>query len=298
MPKTSLRISVYEFDDYQAFLQSAYEDLHEQNPSISYRYLQKKAGYSSSSNHFWQKATGHSPMGQQAAQRYARVLGLSAKQTQYFTTLAAMNQAKNDEDRNFYLEQLQQFPRFRKTRTNGRLRFEYYTQWYLPALRALVTLADFREEPEWVSKHVSPRITPKQAKAGIAKLLELGFLVRNAKDELQQAEPFIGDYSDREEPDEISKLALRNYHRKMIELGGMCIDGQPQDRRYVIGNTLAVSHQQAEALREMAAEFMKQVEEYIAREEPIETVYRLNLQLFSLVNDTKSVQHNKSKSGK
>ena len=286
MKKVKLTISVYDFDDYKEFLKAAYEDMHQQDSDFSYRYIQKKAGYSASSNHFWQKATGHSPTSQQAAMRYARAFGLSPRETQFFQLLVVMNQAKNDDDRNYYLEQLQQFSSFNSHKTRGRINYEYYAQWYIPALRAIVTLDDFREDYTWIAGKIKPAITAKKAREGIRVLLKLGYLVRDDLGRLQQAMPFIGGYGDRSGDDPVAKLAVRNFHRFMIEQGADAIENHPQLHRYVVGNTMAVSYRQAEELRKMVAEFMQQVETFIAKDEPIETVFRLNVQLFPLVDTT------------
>ena len=147
MNKVKLSISVYEYDDFKSFLRAAYEDLCSRDKRVSYRWLQKKAGYSTSSNHFWQKMTGCSPMSENAAIRYARAFGLGKGETRYFITLVHMNQANSDEVRQMYLEQLRQFPNFKRHPTRNRVSYELYEHWYLPALRSLVTLDDFREDP-------------------------------------------------------------------------------------------------------------------------------------------------------
>ena len=286
MKKIKLTISVYDFDDFHEFLKAAYEDMNRQDSDFSYRYIQTKAGFSPNSNHFWQKASGHSPTSQQAAMRYARAFGLSPKETQFFQLLVAMNQAKTDDDRNYYLEQLKQFSNFKSRKTRGRINYQYYSDWCIPALRAIVTLDDFREDYTWIATKIKPPITAKKAREGIRTLLKLGYLVRDDNGRLQQATPFIGGYTDRSGDDPVAKLAIRNFHRFMIEQGAASIENHPQLHRYVVGNTMAVSYRQAEMLRKMVGEFMQQVETFIAKDEPIETVFRLNVQLFPLVDTT------------
>ncbi|RJO68559.1 MAG: TIGR02147 family protein [Myxococcales bacterium] len=290
MPKLKLTISVYDYNDFQAFLQDAYADLNRQDGKFSYRFLQRLAGYSARSNHFWQVAKGKAKLSAEAAARYARALGLTPRQTQYFSLLAAMKQAKRDTDRAACVEQLRSLrpPTLRKN--EALVRYEFYSDWYLPALRELVALPAFKEDPEWIAKTLIPSISPRQAKEGVEKLVALGFLVRDGKGRLKQAEPMIGGYGDRLDRDPVAKLAVRSFHRRMIELGEKSIEAHPQEDRLVVGATVAISQRQAQALRERVREFMQELDAIVAEDEPIETVCRLNVQLFPFVRRAADVE--------
>ncbi len=280
-------LSVYEFTDCVDFLLATYHARHNEDPDFSYRYLQKRAGYSSNSNHFWQILTRRMELSQQAARRYAKALGLSARERQFFAIMALMNQAKTDEDRNQYYQQLRQFSEFKNRAHGVDLRYEYYEKWYYPALRALVTLDGFKEEAGWMARQLCPAITAKQASDGIERLLKWGFLVRDEQGRLQQADPFIGSVADRAD-DGVAKLALHNYHRRMIELGSEAIESFSQKQRYVAGATLALSKRQVEEIRKVTERYLEEVNALVAEEEPIEAVYRLNVQLFPLAGIKKT----------
>ena len=74
MKALKLTISVFDFSDYSLFLKAAYLDLKNQDERFSHRVLQRKAGYATSSSHFWQRMNGRSPLGADAARRYGRAL--------------------------------------------------------------------------------------------------------------------------------------------------------------------------------------------------------------------------------
>jgi len=285
MTEIKLSVSVYEYDDFKSFLRAAYDDLSSRDKRVSYRWLQKRAGYSVSSNHFWQKMTGCSSLSENAALRYARVFGMNKCQTRYFVTLVHMNQATSDEARQMYLDQLRQFPQFQRHPTRNRVSYQLYEHWYLPALRSLVTLEDFREDPAWIAAALSPSITRSQARKGLKKLLDMGYLKRNPKGKLIQTEPMLGDYEDRDDSDDVARLAVRNFHRYMIDLGAQSIENQGQQQRYVVGNTMAISSNQMQQLRDEVRQFMQRVEFIVSQDEPIEVLYRLNVQLFSLLSE-------------
>lgn len=296
MKKMKLTIIVYEFSGARSFLQAAYEDLRRQNENVSYRYLQLKAGYSTQSNHFWQVLTGRSTLSPAATRRYGRAIGLKQKEIQFLELLAQLDRSSLDEDRNELLLRMKAFPGFKRHKPNGHIGYEFYTDWRLPALRALVTLENFREDMDWIAAGLRPRISRKQAEDGIVRLLELGYLRRDDEGRLLQADPMIGSAADRKDESRVARLAVRNYHRSMLDLARASVEGHAQRDRFIIGNTMAVSRGQVAAIREKMTEFMGEMEDIIAREEPIEVVYRLNMNLFPLLDMKKIRAERQAKS--
>ncbi len=283
MKNLSLQISVYQFSDYRAFLEAAYHDLHSRNADVSYRWLQKRAGYSVHSNHLWQVIAGRTTLSPTAARRYGQAVGLPGRELKFFVALAAMNQAKSDEERTAWLEEMRRHDGFRNARGRGHIHYAFYEDWYLPALRALVTLEDFREDAAWMAARLRPRIRPRQATSGIKRLIELGFLRHDESGRLVQSEPMIGVPADRDDSEPVERLAVRNYHREMMRLGDEAIEGHPQTVRAILGNTMAVSRRQAAAIKAKLAETIHEIEAMIEEDEPIEVIYRLNMQYFPLV---------------
>ncbi len=285
MKKLRKNITAYDYLDYKRFLQDIYADYNSQDAAFSHRYLQKKAGYSDKSNHFWQIATGYAKLSPRAAQRYAQALGLGNRETRYFLHLVELDQASNDEQRQMIMEQLRRLGGKRAMHNAELIRHEFYSQWYLPVLRELVSVEDFKEDPSWIASRLRPHITPRQARSGLNRLIELGFLSRNPQGKLQPRDPFIGEFADREDSTKAARLSVRNFHREMIRLGSEAIEAYPQQRRFISGITMAISRRQAEALKELLAQQLNDVKELIVEPEPIEVAYRLNVQLFPLLDD-------------
>ena len=285
MKKVKLGISVFDYDDYRAFLQAAYQDLNGQEEAFSYRYLQKKAGFSPLSNHFWQVVKGRTSLSPKAAAAYGRALGMNPSEQGFFLTLAAMNQAKDDESRTLLMAQLKQYRRYRPQQSVSRLTHEFYRLWFLPALRTMVALDDFTEDPRWIARRLNPSPSVREIEQGMAWLVEAGYLIRDAQGRLRQAQPLVGDYEDRREDSPVARLAVRNYHRFMLDLAKDSLENLPQDRRYLIGNTMAISHGQALRLKDAIKDFMATVESIIVEDEAVEALYRLNIQFFTLTSD-------------
>ena len=275
-------IDIFSYTDYRTYLEDAYQDLHRRDSKISYRYIQKRAGYSVQSNHFWQVLRGRVPLSRRAAERFGRALNLQTREIRYLELLAALNGATSDADRNRMVAEIAQLAGYEKRKSKGQIRHEFYSEWYLPALREMVNLPEFKEDSKWIAASLRPKITPRQAESGLKKLLDWDLLRRDESGRLRQTEALIGGIEDRGDAEAMAKLALRNFHRHMIRLGGDSIERFGQDRRLVTGTTMSVSAGQAERIRKLTEDYFKRVEAVILEDEPVDRLLRLNLQLFPL----------------
>ena len=103
------------------------------------------------------------------------------------------------------------------------------------AIRELVLLPDFKEDPEWIAKKLSPPITPRRAKAALEVLQDLGFLKRDEKSgRLIQSERNIT--TDRE----VVSLAIANFHRQMMQQASESIERTRAAKRDISSLTLAL----------------------------------------------------------
>ncbi len=284
---TRPKIDIFCYTDYRSYLEDAYHSLHEQDPKISYRYIQKKAGYSAQSNHFWQIIRGRVSFSQQAARKIGKAFNLQVREIRYLELLSSIDIATDDEERNEIASKIKLYAGYERRQTESQIRHEYYSEWYYSALRELVNLPEFIEDSKWIAGYLRPRITMARAEKGLKKLLEWGFLVRDEAGSLRQAVPQIGRIKDRTDRDSIARLAVRNYHRHMITLGLESIEAFAQSSRLVTGTTMSVSKNQEARVRTLTEEYFKQVETIVGEDEPVETLLRLNLQFFPLVDQKK-----------
>ncbi len=281
------KIDIFSYTDYKQYLQDAYQSLHEQNLKISYRYLQKRAGYSVQSNHFWQVIRGRVSFSRRAAERFGQAMNLTVREIRYLELLASLNGATSDEERNRMVARITQSAGYEKRKSGSQISHEYYSEWYFSALRELVNHEEFAEDPKWIASALKPKITKIKAEKGIKKLIEWGMLVRDDSGKIRQADQLIGGIKNRNDQDAIARLALRNYHRHMIRLGMDSIENFTQSSRLVTGTTMSVSKSQAKRVRKLTEEYFKQVEAIVVEDEPVETLLRLNMQLFPLMNNIK-----------
>ncbi len=79
---------------------------------------------------------------------------------------------------------------------------------------------------------------------------------------------------------EIQSLAIRNYHKKMIELAGKSVEEIPVDKRNISGITSKVSQQGYVKITNRIAEFREELMQMIYEDEDVDQVYQINFQIF------------------
>lgn len=217
-------------------------------------------------------------MSRRSADRIAATLGLEPAERDHLRRMVEFSHAESFEERAALLERMTAAQRF-ATEWKGTIdAYAFYRDWTLPVVRELVSLPDFREEPEWAASRLHAEITPKQAAEALRRLEELGYLVRDSAGRLQQANPILAT------PAEVRSETLIQFQRRMMALAGDALTTQESDRRDMRVTTMAVSQRQAARVKSLLTQLHKDVLAIVAEDEPIETVVQLNTQLFALTD--------------
>ena len=111
---------------------------------------------------------------------------------------------------------------------------------------------DFREDPQWIAQRLYPNIRPKQAEHALKILDTLGLTARDDAGQLVQADRNLST------PATVRSLAVRNYHRSMMERAIDSLDGVPTHQRNLSALTLALSREQYEQICTKIEEFRHQ----------------------------------------
>ena len=106
---------VYEYLDYRAFMRDHFAASKASMPQYSFRYLARKAGFTSS-NFLKLVMDGDRNLGPQAIEKVAKAMKLDSHETEFFAQLVALNQAQTVAERNRAFEVVAANRRFRAAR--------------------------------------------------------------------------------------------------------------------------------------------------------------------------------------
>lgn len=267
---------LFTYLDYRKYLADSFEEMKVAHPGFSHRAFARMAGFRSS-NFLMLVMQGKRNLSGTGIQKVSRALKLKKKEIQFFENLVRFNQSKTDAEKNLYYERIASNRKYAEARRLEKGQFEYYSRWFIPVIREMVLLDEFNEDPAWIAARLSPTITPREAKAALALLLDIGLLARDDKGRLVQNERHIAS------GDEVSSLAMTNFQREMIERAAESIDATPPDRREVGSVTFAVSRDKLVEAKRMIRDFRSKLSGFLAEDEgDADAVYQFNLQLFNV----------------
>lgn len=269
--------NLYLYIDYRRYLADTYTYLKRTKPQFSYRYFARQAGFSAP-NYLKLVVDGQRNLTPRSIKQFAKALKLEKGERDFFHHLVMMNQARSEAERNEHYQALSQVRGYLEVKRIERDQYAYYSNWYVAPIRELVGVDGFRADPAWIAAQLRPEITPAEAEDAVALLIRLGFVLRDEDGLLRQAAPVVST------GDEVRAMAVRNFHRAMLQRAGEAIDRFPVETRQLSGLTVAISPARAVEVAERLHALRRALfEAMCAPDDADETiVYQVNLQLFPL----------------
>lgn len=267
--------SPYDYLDYRRYLADWFQAKKVANPRFSHRLFARKAGQKNPSllHHVME---GRRNLTEATTEAFVTALGLRAGEAQFFGLLIALDQAKHADARNEAWEQISATRRFREARRIDHSAFEYLSNWALPAVRELARRSDFRADPAWIGDQLRPRITPAEAAKALEVLQALGLLIEDEGDWVT-AEASVAT------PPEITRLAVLNYHRGMLERASEAIERFPGTERHLIAVTVGMPESLLPTLKAEANAFLERMMHLCdSATEDTDRIMQMNLQIFPL----------------
>jgi uncharacterized protein (TIGR02147 family) len=277
MNKMTARKNIFAYDDYRAYLRDHYAQAKAANRDYSFRYFSRLAGFKSP-NFLKVVMEGKSKLSRKSIGKFIKALKLSREEAVYFRNLVLLNQAATPSEREQFAEEILKLKAFRQSHPLAEAQFRYYSHWYFAALRELVGLAGFKEDPEWIAQKIKPAILPDQAREALAELQNLGLISRGPDGRLGLTAAHVTT------ADEVASNFVAKFHREMMKKAADSIDAIPRDRREISSLTMGMSEKTAKIIKEMIQNFRKQIVEILNRDEGSHAVYQLNFQLFPLAD--------------
>ena len=267
---------LFKYLDHRRYLKDYYREQKEKRGStFSFRTFARAAGLSSP-NFLKLVMDGKRNLGPDGIARFGKALRLNKEETTYFENLVHFNQASTDDERNEWYKRLSTSKKYREIREIEKNYFVYFSHWYYAAVRELVLLPDFKEDPDWIARHLSPPITVREAKTAVELLLKMGFVKRDKSARLVQAERNITTAR------EVQSLAISNFHRQMIQRASESIERTQPEKRDVSSLTLALSKEKFTEAKRRIQEFRRELNVLLSEEGKSEAVYQVNFQIFNL----------------
>lgn len=289
MKNEEKKISIFDYRDYRTYLKDWYETAKKIHPLFSYRAFAKKAEFKSS-NFLMLVINGKRNLTKKSLEKTANALNLNKQEREFFENLVFFNQAKTHSEKNNFYKRLLKCKKYSQLKPIEKKQYEYYSAWYHPAVRELVISKNFDGTPEWISKRLSPAVSPAQVKKSIELLAGLGFIEETSPDKWKQSSTLISTGPT------LKSVVVHNYHKTLLDLTKDVIDTIPVENRDVTTMTLGIKKERVEEIIGKIRDFRHEILELVALDKEPEDVLQLNIQFFPLTrtsNNTKKGGGNK-----
>jgi uncharacterized protein (TIGR02147 family) len=272
LSKKPAHIILYNYHDFKVFLQDIFEYLKRSTYRFSMRKIAVLMGYSTP-NLFQQILNGKRKLNDDGILRIAQFLELNKNETYFFKNLVKMGQAEKHEEKDIFYRKLSKAPRYGVLNKNSKDTYRYYSHWYYPIIRELVTTTDFVPDPSWVARRVSPPITPSEADRALRDLVKIGQL-RKTDNGFEQ----VSSISTTGE--EVSSVAVTNFHKAMIVKAAESLDRFPHTKRNISSLTFASSQETYKAIVKEIFALQQKIIAMLENETFPSDVYQMNFQIF------------------
>jgi len=275
-----LKVSVFAYDNYRKFL----EDIYLQNKAVdrkfSLRFFARIAGYKSPSI-FLEIIRGKRNLSSEGIARVAAALKLNAEEANFFYNLVMLSKAGDAEKRLQFTKEITKSRTYRKFHPLAESQYRFFKHWYYSAIRELVSLSGFIEDPEWIARNIVPAIKVPQVEQALADLIKLGLLTRNEQNRLVQANAVLTT------PDEVSSVYISNWHKEYLKLAAESIDTIAREKRDISAVYFAFPKDRLKLIKELIHKFRKDVMEIAAQQSDQNAVFQMNIQLFPIAKSDK-----------
>jgi hypothetical protein len=289
-------VNLFDYQDYRLYLRDFYHLQKQRSATYSYRAFAQRAKLASP-NYLKLVIDGARRVTEKNLPQFVRGLKLTAFEAEYFRHLVLFQESQDSETQALSAREMTRL----RTRSHrvalelDRSRHEYFKHWHHVAIREMVMLQEFRDDPEWIARRLGFKISPLEAQASLELLLSLGFVQRERIDPLAiDPELTAGAPSalpsfrySVDEPlittiDETTSQLIRGVHKQFIELGSRSLNNDSLESREVSSLTLAVAKSKIPAIKKALRDFRKELNRAFSEPTGNEEVYHLLINFFPL----------------
>jgi uncharacterized protein (TIGR02147 family) len=216
--------SIYGYTNYRIYLADYYQFRKESKRGYSFRQFSQAAGFTAP-NVLKLVIDKQRNISGPSLEKFIRALGLTGNSAEYFRCLVCMNQAKTDQERAVHYEKLRRLlPSSRRYELDSDA-VEYLSHWIYPVLREMSMLKGFRDDPYWIQRRLNGRIELKEIISALNFLKKKNFIQKRADGTFSVKDDIVIS------SDEVKSLAVRNFHRKVLEQAVEAIEDLPLEQR-------------------------------------------------------------------
>lgn len=265
---------IYAYTDYRVYLRDQFSARRRKKDQFSFGRFARKAGLATKSTPKM-VVDGKRRLTIESARKFSYGLDLDKRQTAYFEALVEFEQANDAKKKAAAIAKIKSLRPRHKTVSPRPDQMEYLTDPRLIALREMLHLKNFKEDPRWISRAVSPPISATEVKSAFAKLAKLGLIKRNENGKLVPSDPVITTDL------KVSDVDVFPLHRSLLAKASDTLATVGGDKRYHAALTFPVPLRKMEEIQKRIFDFQRSLIELVDDgKNDFDEVFHLSVALF------------------
>lgn len=266
---------IFEFTDYRKFLEAYYIEKKAMRRRFSYQKFADKAGFKTKTFLF-KVIHGEKALSKRSIPHVAKAIGLKKREGIYFDAMVNFNDAKKSKERERHFNRMRAFMRRGPNKILREFQYSYFSKWWHPVIRELVTTRNFKNDFKALAKATLPAIRPKQAKDSVKLLLALNLIKKAGAGKYTKTTNVVTT------GDEVQSFAIQNFHRDALTLSAGAIDRVPRRAREISGAVLYISKKNVAVIKSEIQEFRKRLLHIAEHDRTADRVYLGHFSFFPL----------------
>jgi uncharacterized protein (TIGR02147 family) len=265
-------IDIFNYFDYRCYL-ADYYTLHKSlDDTFSHRAFLKKAGIPGSV-YLKRLILRQRKLSRKYVENFIAALGLSSREARYFRIMVHYGNELLLKTRESLLKEMLSLRSQNDDYQIKDSQLKYFSKWYYPVVREIVTIVDFKDNYAELARHVIPRISPQQARGAVRYLLKCGFIIKDPKGGYSLKDKFMTTGP------EVQSTIMTEFHRKNLQWCADSLASVGLKDRDVSSLTMTVSRATYDTIKKEIISFRKRLMDLARDDTPGEMVCYAGFQL-------------------
>ncbi len=256
--------------DYRSYLKGELTKRMLANNAYSLRAFSRDIGVAPST--ISQILSGKRKLSVERALRIADKLELEFDEQEYFSLLVQLDNCSDADTRVAILEKIEKLQQRRQISNIELEKFRLISDWYHIPIMALTDIPNFDFSPKNIASYLGIKLV--EAENAIERLLRLELLTKREDGSFarSQQNPVFDA--------EVTNLALRKFHKQMLERAIDSLDTQSLDEKFIGSETLAISQEDLPRAKALINDFLNKLIRSLGQTPKKDSVYHLGCQFF------------------
>jgi uncharacterized protein (TIGR02147 family) len=265
--------TVTDYLDFRSFLKDWFRYRKEIQPGYSMRtFASNPALGISSTSYMTNLLKGARNLTQRQRLQFIKALRMEGPAAEYFDFLVQFNQAKTLDEKNYFFSHLTKH-RGSQAKILLEKQYAFFAKWHHSVIYNYLGLDKAEASPARIAKHLAESLSAPEVQESLELLLDMGLIKKTANGfaitdrHLVTGKVFQGQVA-------------KEYHKEFLRLAATALDRFAPEKRQFKVLAFSVSDKGFAAVKQRIDAFMQEVREIVDRDEDINQVNILNVQLF------------------